>query len=62
MDFAGIFLSSFDVTHHGAAAIAGKEDFVRRNGIDLWLGGIHPAGKEATWRWDEEHRELLVSL
>jgi hypothetical protein len=62
MDFAAIFLSSFDVTDHGAAAIAGKEDFIRRNGIDLWLGGIHLAGKEATWRWDEEHRELLVSL
>lgn len=62
MDFAGIFLSSFDLTERGTAAMVGQEDFVRQNGIDLWLGGIHLKGKEAAWRWDEEHRELLVSL
>jgi hypothetical protein len=62
MDFAGIFLSSFDLTERGTAAMAGQEDFVRQNGVDLWLGGIHLKGKEAAWRWDEEHRELLVSL
>ena len=62
MDPARIFLSSFEITEPGAAIIAGDEDFVIKNGIDLWLGGIHLEGREAPWRWDEEHRELLVSL
>jgi len=35
---------------------------VIRHGIDLWLGGVHLQGKEAAWRWDEEGRELMVSL
>jgi hypothetical protein len=62
MDLAGIFLSSFEITERGQAAIAGAEDFVARNGIDLWLGGLHLQGQESAWRWDEESRQLLVSL
>jgi hypothetical protein len=62
MDCAGIFLSAFEITERGQAAIAGAEDFVAKNGIDLWLGGIHLQGREAAWRWDEEHQQLLVSL
>jgi len=62
MDLAGIFLSSFEITQRGQAAIAGAEDFVTKNGIDLWLGGLHLQGKESAWRWDEESRQLLVSL
>jgi hypothetical protein len=62
MDSARIFLSSFDVTEHGMAALAGREDFVVKNGIDEWLGGIHLKGNEAAWRWDNETQQLLVSL
>jgi hypothetical protein len=58
----GIFLSTFEITERGQAVIAGAEDSVARNGIDLWLGGIHLQGKESAWRWDEESRQLLVSL
>jgi len=57
-----IFLSSFDLTEHGVAALAGKDDFVVRNGIDEWLGGIHLKGSEAAWRWDDDTQQLLVSL
>jgi len=62
MDPARILLSSFDITTHGAAVLAGKEDFVVKNGIDEWLGGIHLKGNEAAWRWDDETQQLLVSL
>lgn len=59
---ARMFLSSFEVNEHGKATLAGEEDFVIKNGIDLWLGGIHLQGRESAWRWDEEVQELLVSL
>ncbi len=62
LDPARILLSSFELTPHGAAALAGEEDFVVQNGIDEWLGGIHLKGSEAAWRWDDETQQLLVSL
>lgn len=61
-DATRVFLSSFEITEHGQSAVKGEEDFVRANGIDLWLGGIHLQGRESAWRWDEEAEELLVSL
>jgi len=61
LDPGKIFLSLFELTEHGAAALAGKEDFVARNGIDEWLGGIHLKGSEAAWRWDDDTQQLLVS-
>ncbi|HYT48824.1 MAG TPA: hypothetical protein VEL78_00430 [Pyrinomonadaceae bacterium] len=62
LDPARILLSSFELTPHGAAALAGEEDFVVQNGIDEWLGGIHLKGSEAAWRWDDDTQQLLVSL
>ena len=47
---------------NGEAVLAGEQDFVISNGIDKWLGGIHLRGKESPWRWDDESRQLLVSL
>jgi hypothetical protein len=61
-DPARMLLSSFEITSGGEAIMTGKEDFVLRNGIDIWLGGVHLQGKESPWRWDEETQELLVSL
>ena len=48
----------FQITDQGKAVLSGDEDFVRLNGIDLWLGGTHLQGNEATWRWDEDHQRL----
>ena len=62
MDPAQMLLSSFEITEHGKAALNGNEDFVIRNGIDIWLGGVHLNGKEAAWRWEELGQVLLVSL
>ncbi len=61
-DSAQMLLASFDVTDEGKAVLAGEEDFVAANGIDTWLGGIRLQGNEATWRWDEESGQLMVSL
>jgi hypothetical protein len=61
-DPALMLLSSFEITAGGEAIVTGKEDFVLRNGIDIWLGGVHLQGKESRWRWDEETQQLLVSL
>ena len=62
MDAAQMLLSSFEITEHGKAVLAGDQDFVASNGIDHWLGGVHLEGNEAQWRWEERAQELLKSL
>jgi hypothetical protein len=62
MDAAQMLLSSFEITEHGKAILAGDQDFVASNGIDHWLGGVHLEGNEAQWRWEERAQELLKSL
>ena len=59
-DQAQMLLSSFEISEYGKAVLAGEEDFVNSNGIDIWLGGIHLVGSETHWRWDEQAQELLV--
>lgn len=61
-DPAGMLLSSFQITGDGKEVLAGAQDFVVQNGIDEWLGGVHLLGPEASWRWDEEAENLMVSL
>jgi hypothetical protein len=61
-DPARMLLSTFELTKRGEAAMSGEEDFVIRNGIDMWLGGVHLKGRESRWRWDEDTQQLLVSL
>ncbi len=51
--------TAFEITESGEAVLKGKADFVELNGIDIWLGGVHLAGKENGWRWDEESRSLV---
>jgi len=46
------------LTEMGAKVWSGKEDWIARNGIDLWLGGVHLQGKRNVWRWDEERSVL----
>jgi hypothetical protein len=48
------------ITHAGLRVLAGQEDWIAiRGGIDLWLGGVHLHGREASWRWDRESRRLF---
>lgn len=62
MEPAQMLLSSFEITDLGKAVLDGAQDFVRRNGIDYWLGGVHLEGDEAGWRWEEQAQELLERL
>ena len=61
-DAAEILLSTFVLTDVGKAVLDGKDDFVRRNGIDAWVGGVHLQGHESDYRWEEDAQELLARL
>jgi len=45
--------TSFEISEQGKRILNGAEDFVRLNGIDLWLGGVHLQGENSEWRWNE---------
>jgi hypothetical protein len=42
------------LTDAGRAVLEAREDRVRSNGIDRWLGGVHLTGRECPWRWDAD--------
>ena len=51
----------FAITDAGRDVLAGRRDHVALNGIDLWRGGVHLAGRDTSpWRWDARG-ETLVS-
>jgi hypothetical protein len=58
--------SSSDLTLHltpkGEALLRGEADWIRLNGADRWVGGVHLAGADASWRWDEGAQRLVHSL
>jgi hypothetical protein len=49
---------SFEITPAGAAVLSEQADFVKLNGIDTWLGGVHLVGKDNIWRWDNQAHRL----
>jgi hypothetical protein len=61
-DSAEMLLTTFELTDVGQAVLEGKEDFVRRNGIDSWLGGVHLKGPESDYRWEEQAQQLLARI
>jgi len=61
MDARQLLETSFELTGEGRAVINGGADFVRLNGIDTWLGGVHLHGDDAKWRWDDEAETLTKS-
>ena len=44
--------AKFELTEPGKAVLHGDTDFVKLNGIELWLGGVH-LSPENLWRWDD---------
>ena len=49
---------SFSLTANGESVLNGTDDYVALNGIDMWLGGVHLKGEDASWRWDEASQAL----
>lgn len=47
------------LTPAGARVLAGEADHVELNGIDRWIGGVHLAGRDVAWRWDEGTEGLI---
>jgi hypothetical protein len=50
--------SGFRTTGFGRQVYEGKEDHVRANGINRWLGGVHLCEGAPVWRWDEVERTI----
>ena len=46
------------VTAEGRAVLRGEADYVRLNGINRWLGGVHLRDNEV-WRWDDVGRNIV---
>ena len=42
------------ITDAGKKVMNNEEDFIKLNGIDYWLGGVHLQGSDSQWRWDEQ--------
>jgi hypothetical protein len=53
MNSSQVAATSFRITEQGGRLLSGDDDFIRSNGIDQWLGGVHLRGNETVWRWDE---------
>lgn len=50
------------ITEAGRASLAGAADWVRLNGFDRWLGGVHLSaapGGDVDWRYDRKARALV---
>jgi hypothetical protein len=46
------------LTTAGEDVLAGKQDRIRLNGIDRWLGGVYLAGRGPLWRWNSATQSL----
>lgn len=52
----------YELTVFGENVLRKTADFVRQNGIDQWLGGVHLQGRENVWRWDEQTKMIARML
>ncbi len=49
---------TFKLTAFGEDVRTGRDDFVKANGIDAWLGGVHLSAGRELWRWNEQEQKL----
>jgi len=52
--------TGFSITAGGRQVLEGRADWIRWNGIDRWLGGVHLQGRDVPWRWDTDRRRLVA--
>ncbi|HXD33447.1 MAG TPA: hypothetical protein VN643_20155 [Pyrinomonadaceae bacterium] len=50
--------AAYEITDRGRAVLKGDADFVKLNGIDIWLGGVHLTN-DHLWRWDDDANKLV---
>jgi RNA polymerase sigma factor (sigma-70 family) len=60
-DQSNIARSLIKITETGLRVSEKQLDYIRLNGINRWLGGVHLSGQTAAWRWDD-HRNQLVGV
>lgn len=51
----------FEVTDHGRAVLAGREDWCRLSGASWWHGSILVEAPRPRWRWDERAERPVQS-
>jgi hypothetical protein len=51
--------TNFALTETGKSVLNGESDFIKINGIDKWLGGVHLHGRGEMYRWDATSEKLL---
>jgi hypothetical protein len=49
------------LTAAGLRVLGGDADHMAQGGVDRWIGGVHLAGPDSPWRWDEG-TESIVTL
>ena len=49
------------LTPAGRRVLDDEDDHIRLNGIDRWIGGVHLAGDEARWRWNDGTETIVAS-
>ena len=49
------------ITTTGRSVLDGQVDHVALNGVDRWIGGVHLAGHQVAWRWDEGTERVVTS-
>ncbi|HVF41306.1 MAG TPA: DUF1835 domain-containing protein, partial [Gemmatimonadaceae bacterium] len=60
-DSAAFRNAQLALTPAGRAVLQCDRDWINMGGSDRWLGGVHLAGSDAAWRWDDDARELRPS-
>jgi hypothetical protein len=48
------------LTAAGRRVLGGDADQVALNGVDRWIGGVHLAGPDRPWRWDEGTESIVA--
>ena len=51
-----------EMTDAGRNVLAGRADWIRLDGYDRWLGGVHltaPLGGDVAWRYDPARSTLV---
>jgi hypothetical protein len=53
--------SVFKLTEAGHTIRSAKDDFLKMNAVDFWLGGVHLSAQGQIWRWHEQRQQLVYT-